>query len=166
MNYDPKELEMGIAAEKDHEQDKAKMLNPDDSLAKTIALRHLKEDPRYYSKLKAAGLDKETSEGALTPLEAGMAECDEMPNVAIISIEEPAAAASQVPLSSSNLGKGGKPKPLAATGLTAPETKVINNKNTVSATKTPSMIATPSSSDAIDHFCGQINNGIEAQEEV
>jgi len=165
MNIDPKELEMGIAAEKDHEQDKAKMLNPDNSLAKVIALHHLKEDPRYYSKLKAAGLE-ETSEGALTPLEAGMAECDEMPNVAIISIEEPAAAASQVPLSSSNLGKNGTPKPLTPTGLTAPETKVINNKNTVSATKTPSMIATPSSSDAIDHFCGQINNGIEAQEEV
>jgi len=40
----------------------------------------------------------------------------------------------------------------------------VNNKNTVAATKTPSMIATPSSSDAIDHFCGQINNGIAAQE--
>ena len=162
MNIDPKELAMGIAAEKDHEYDKEKMLNPDDSLAKTIALRHLKEDPRYYTKLKAAGLDEETNEGALTPLEAGMAECGETPQVAIISVEEPTA--SQVPLSSSNLGKGGTPKPLTPTGLTAPETKVINNKNTVAATKTPSMIATPSSSDAIDHFCGQINNGIAAQE--
>jgi hypothetical protein len=164
MNIDPKELAMGIAAEKDHEQDKAKMLNPDNSLAKTIALHHLKEDPRYYSKLKAAGLEEETSEGALTPLEAGYHEGIQTPNVAIISIEEPVA--SQAPLSSSNLGKGGNAKPLTSTGLTAPETKVVNNKNTVSATKTPSMIATPSSSDAIDHFCGQINNGIDAQEEV
>jgi hypothetical protein len=162
MNIDPKELAMGIAAEKDHEYDKEKMSNSDDSLAKTIALRHLKEDPRYYTKLKAAGLEEETSEGALTPLEAGMAECGETPQVVIIPIEKPAAA--QTPLSSSNLGKGGKPKPLTPTGLTAPETKVINNKNTVAATKTPSMIATPSSSDAIDHFCGQINNGIAAQE--
>ena len=97
MNIDPKELAMGIAAEKDHEYDKEKMLNPDDSLAKTIALRHLKEDPRYYTKLKAAGLDEETNEGALTPLEAGMAECGETPQVAIISVEEPTA--SQVPLS-------------------------------------------------------------------
>jgi hypothetical protein len=156
MNYDPKELALGTKIEHEHTQD--------DALARKIATDHLKEDPRYYTKLKAAGLEEETSEGALTPLEAGMAECGETPQVAIISIEEPAAAASQVPLSSSNLGKGGKPKPLTPTGLTAPETKVINNKNTVAATKTPSMIATPSSSDAIDHFCGQINNGIAAQE--
>ena len=154
MNYDPKELALGTKIEHEHTQD--------DALARKIATDHLKEDPRYYTKLKAAGLEEETSEGALTPLEAGYHEGIQTPNVAIISIEEPVA--SQVPLSSSNLGKGGKPKPLTPTGLTAPETKVINNKNTVAATKTPSMIATPSSSDAIDHFCGQINNGIAAQE--
>ena len=154
MNYDPKELALGTKIEHEHTQD--------DALARKIATDHLKEDPRYYTKLKAAGLEEETSEGALTPLEAGMAECGETPQVAIISIEEPAAA--QAPLSSSNLGKGGNPKPLTPTGLTAPETKVINNKNTVAATKTPSMIAMPTTSDAIDHFCGQINNGIAAQE--
>lgn len=154
MNYDPKELALGTKIEHEHTQD--------DALARKIATDHLKEDPRYYTKLKAAGLEEETSEGALTPLEAGMAECGEPPQVAIISIEEPAAA--QAPLSSSNLGKSGKPKPLTPTGLTAPETKVINNKNTVAATKTPSMIAMPTTSDAIDHFCGQINNGIAAQE--
>jgi hypothetical protein len=154
MNYDPKELALGTKIEHEHTQD--------DALARKIATDHLKEDPRYYTKLKAAGLEEETSEGALTPLEAGYHEGIQTPNVAIISIEEPAAA--QAPLSSSNLGKGGKPKPLTPTGLTAPETKVINNKNTVAATKTPSMIVTPSSSDAIDHFCGQINNGIAAQE--
>lgn len=155
MFYDKKALALGIKHEMEHTKDHA--------LATKIAVDHLLEDPKYYYKLDAAGLE-ETDEGALTPLEAGMAECGETPQVAIISIEEPAAA--QVPLSSSNLGKGGKPKPLTPTGLTAPETKVINNKNTVAATKTPYMIATPSSSDAIDHFCGQINNGIEAQEEV
>ena len=162
MNIDPTELEMGIAVEKDHADDKTKMCSKDGDLAKAIALRHLKDDPRYYSKLKAAGLEEETSEGALTPLEAGYHEGIQTPNIAILSIEEPVA--SQAPLSSSNLGKGGNAKPLTSTGLTAPETKVVNNKNTVSATKTPSMIATPSSSDAIDHFCGQINNGIAAQE--
>jgi hypothetical protein len=157
MFYDKKALALGIKHEMEHTKDHA--------LATKIAVDHLLEDPKYYDKLVAAGLE-ETDEGALTPLEAGMTECGETPDVAIISIEEPAVAASQVPLSSSNLGKGGTPKPLTPTGLTAPETKVINNKNTVSATKTPSMIAMPTTSDAIDHFCGQINNGIEAQEEV
>ena len=154
MNIDPKELALGTKIEHEHTQD--------DALARKIATDHLKEDPRYYTKLKAAGLEEETSEGALTPLESGYHEGIQTPNIAILSIEEPVA--SQAPLSSSNLGKGGNAKPLTSTGLTAPETKVVNNKNTVSATKTPSMIANPSSSDAIDHFCGQINNGIAAQE--
>jgi hypothetical protein len=154
MFYDKKALALGIKHEMEHTKDHA--------LATKIAVDHLLEDPKYYDKLVAAGLE-ETDEGALTPLEAGMAECGETPQVVIISPDN-IAAASQVRLSSSDLGKGGKPKPLTPTGLTAPEPKVINNKNTVAATKTPSMIATPSSSDAIDHFCGQINNGIAAQE--
>lgn len=138
MQYDPQELATGTRIEGEHTKDV--------KLAQKIAMDHLGEDPRYYTKLKAAGLEEE---GALTPLEAGMAECGETPQVVIIPIEKPAAA--QAPLSSSNLGKGGKPKPLTPTGLTAPETKVINDKNTVSYGKTPTI---GNNSDPVDHFCG------------
>jgi len=145
MNIDPTELEMGIAVEKDHADDKTKMCSKDSDLAKAIALRHLKDDPRYYTKLKAAGLEEE---GALTPLEAGMAEQGAVPSVAIVTIEAPSA--SQKGLSSSNLGSG-VPKKLSTTNLEAPETKVVNDKNTVSYGKTPTI---GNNSDPVDHFCG------------
>jgi len=48
LKYDPKELEMGIQIELEHADDK--------EAAKQIALDHLMEDPKYYSKLKKAGL--------------------------------------------------------------------------------------------------------------
>jgi hypothetical protein len=41
---DPKQLAMGGSVEKEHTGSKV--------LAKEIALDHLKEDPKYYSKLK------------------------------------------------------------------------------------------------------------------
>jgi 8-oxo-dGTP pyrophosphatase MutT (NUDIX family) len=47
---DSHELEVGIGEEYEHTNDK--------SVAKKIALQHLAEDPKYYSKLKKAGLVK------------------------------------------------------------------------------------------------------------
>ena len=44
IKADPKELAMGIKVEKEHTNNK--------EAAKTIALQHLAEDPKYYSKLK------------------------------------------------------------------------------------------------------------------
>ena len=47
---DPKQLEMGIKVEMEHTDDPA--------VAKRIALQHLAEDPEYYTKLTAAGLEE------------------------------------------------------------------------------------------------------------
>jgi hypothetical protein len=137
MQYDPQELATGTRIEGEHTKDV--------KLAQKIAMDHLNDDPEYYSKLKAAGLEEE---GALTPLEAGMAEQDVVPSVAIVTIEAPSA--SQKGLSSSNLGSG-VPKKLSTTNLEAPETKVINDKNTVSYGKTPTIGHT---ADPVNHFCG------------
>jgi len=43
-DVDPEELKMGIEIEKEHTDDL--------EIAKTIALQHLAEDPKYYTKLK------------------------------------------------------------------------------------------------------------------
>ena len=53
-DFDSKELAMGIKTEMEHTNSKEK--------AKEIALDHLTEDPKYYTKLKAAGLADELSE--------------------------------------------------------------------------------------------------------
>jgi hypothetical protein len=47
-DVDPKQLEMGIKVEMEHTDDK--------KVAKTIALDHLAEDPKYYTKLAKAKL--------------------------------------------------------------------------------------------------------------
>lgn len=47
-DFDNKELSAGIKVELEHTNDK--------QLAKEIAMDHLKEDPRYYTKLKKAKL--------------------------------------------------------------------------------------------------------------
>jgi hypothetical protein len=44
IDYDPKELAMGIKVEMEH--------TTDTDVAETIAKQHLAEDPKYYSKLK------------------------------------------------------------------------------------------------------------------
>jgi hypothetical protein len=49
-DVDPKELAMGIEVEMEHTDDKAK--------AKIIALQHLAEDPKYYTKLKSLDLEE------------------------------------------------------------------------------------------------------------
>jgi hypothetical protein len=56
-NIDPAELAMGIKIEKEHTKDEA--------MAKEIARDHLSEDPRYYTKLKQAGLADELKEQGL-----------------------------------------------------------------------------------------------------
>jgi hypothetical protein len=43
-DFDPDQLRMGIASEMEHTKDR--------SIAREIAMDHLKEDPRYYTKLK------------------------------------------------------------------------------------------------------------------
>lgn len=50
---DPFELKKGISVEMEHTQDSAK--------AKIIALQHLAEDPRYYTKLSKIGLEESNS---------------------------------------------------------------------------------------------------------
>jgi hypothetical protein len=49
--FDPKEVELGLAAEMEHTEDI--------SIAAVIVKDHLTEDPKYYTKLKAAGLEQE-----------------------------------------------------------------------------------------------------------
>jgi hypothetical protein len=51
-DVDSKELEMGIKVEMEHTDDPAK--------AKVIALQHLAEDPKYYTKLASLGLEEKT----------------------------------------------------------------------------------------------------------
>jgi hypothetical protein len=46
--FDPRQLRMGVQVEREHTDD------PD--IAREIAMDHLVEDPRYYTKLRRAGL--------------------------------------------------------------------------------------------------------------
>ena len=50
MNMDSSELAMGIKVEMEHTEDMA--------VAKKIAMDHLAENPKYYSELKASGIEK------------------------------------------------------------------------------------------------------------
>jgi len=54
-DVDPKELKMGIKVEMEHTDDPSK--------AKIIALQHLAEDPKYYTKLKSLNLQENASYG-------------------------------------------------------------------------------------------------------
>jgi len=58
-DVDSKELKMGIEVEMEHTDDPAK--------AKVIALQHLAEDPKYYTKLASLGLEEKTLTEALDP---------------------------------------------------------------------------------------------------
>ena len=59
-DVDPKELKMGIEVEMEHTDSKKK--------AKVIALQHLAEDPKYYTKLAKVGLEEEQQKDELKPL--------------------------------------------------------------------------------------------------
>lgn len=160
-NIDPKELEMGTKHEHEHTKD--------DALARKIAMDHLKDDPKYYTKLKKAGLEQE---GAMTNLEKGYVEecgCDDdvgtvepiTPAVAVIKIAGSAMGADgQQKLSSSNLGSSGTPKPLQSTDLEAPAEKNKVGPNKVVVSKTPPFGGVKSG-DALDHFASQIQASID-----
>lgn len=162
MFYDKAELKKGIQHEKEHTMDEA--------LATKIAVDHLLEDPKYYTKLGKAGLD----EGALTPLEAGMDECGDpsddhgasdtgmvlpvAPSVAVFKIDTPPSLGAMVTgddqqkLSSSGLGDNGNPKPLTTTNLTAPTEKNKVGPNKIAVGSTPKI----GNADALDHFGSQM----------
>ena len=63
-DVDPKELKMGIKVEMEHTDDPSK--------AKIIALQHLAEDPKYYTKLASLGLEENNPEdGKAAPYGSG-----------------------------------------------------------------------------------------------
>lgn len=153
-NIDPKEIEMGTKHEHEHTKD--------DALARKIAMDHLKEDPKYYSKLKKAGLEEEVDEGAMTNLEKGYVEEDGAidvvapvaPTVAVVKITGDVDG-GQEKLGSSGLGQSGTPKPLKSDKLEAPAEKNQVGPNKVIVGKTPA-IGGATSCDPLDHFGGQM----------
>jgi len=142
MFYKQSDLEAGIKDEMEHTGDR--------DLATKIAVDHLLQDKDYYSKLKAAGLEQE---GAMTPAELGLEE-----DLTIVASDE--ELGEQPELASSDLGAE-TPKPLKSSQIDAPETKVINNKNTVGYEKTPSMAGSSNcNSDASDYFGDKISKAL------
>ena len=137
-NIDSSELQMGIDVEKEHTQD--------EELARKIAMDHLAEDPNYYSKLNAAGLghgdEQDFGDTSTVVVTLAAPICSDMD--------------SQGTLTTSGLGSG-SPKPLKSTNLKAPETKVVNDKNTVVYGKTPTIAGI---ADPLNHFASQIQAGI------
>jgi hypothetical protein len=140
----PNELAMGTKIEHEHTQD--------DLLAKKIALDHLGEDPRYYSKLNAAGLEEDETPVNPQPV---------VTTIALVAKPED----SQSPLTSSGLGKGGQQKPLQPSKTDAPETKIVNNKNTIGYSKTQPLNPN-TDSDPVNHFCGQIAGAMVGQDQI
>ena len=139
MSINPKEIEMGTKHEHEHTKD--------DALARKIAMDHLKDDHHYYSKLKKAGLEQE---GAMTPLESGMDECEyDMPTVAVIQVSsEPVG---QTSLKSSGLGKGGTATPLKTSNIKAPAEKAKVGANKIVVGQTPTISG---NADPLDHYFG------------
>ena len=69
-DVDPKELKMGVEVEMEHTNDPAE--------AKIIALQHLAEDPKYYTKLTSLGLEEnKPQDGKAAPYGSGYNEVDE-----------------------------------------------------------------------------------------
>ena len=126
------ELEIGMDTEQDHTLDKDTMCSQDTDLARVIAQQHLKDDSKYYSKLKASGLD-------------------DMPTVAVIQVS--AEPVGQTSLNSSGLGKGGTATPLKTSNIKAPAEKAKIGANKIVVGKTPTMSG---NADPLDHYCGMI----------
>ena len=126
------ELEIGMDTEQDHTLDKDTMCSQDTDLARVIAQQHLKDDSKYYSKLKASGLD-------------------DMPTVAVIQVS--AEPVGQTSLNSSGLGKGGTATPLKTSNIKAPAEKSKIGANKIVVGKTPTMSG---NADPLDHYCGMI----------
>jgi hypothetical protein len=69
-DVDPKELKMGVEVEMEHTKNPAE--------AKIIALQHLAEDPKYYTKLASLGLEEnKPQDGKAAPYGSGYNEVDE-----------------------------------------------------------------------------------------
>ena len=126
------ELEIGMDTEQDHTLDKDTMCSQDTDLARVIAQQHLKDDSKYYSKLKASGLD-------------------DMPTVAVIQVS--AEPVGQTSLNSSGLGKGGTATPLKTSNIKAPAEKAKIGANKIVVGKTPTMSG---NADPLDHYCGMV----------
>lgn len=126
------ELEVGMDTEQDHTLDKHEMCSQDTDLARVIAQQHLKDDSKYYSKLKASGLD-------------------DIPTVAVVQVS--AEPVSQTSLNSSGLGKGGIATPLKTSNIKAPAEKAKIGANKIVVGKTPTMSG---NADPLDHYCGMI----------
>lgn len=126
------ELEIGMDTEQDHTLDKHEMCSQDTDLARVIAQQHLKDDSKYYSKLKASGLD-------------------DIPTVAVVQVS--AEPVSQTSLNSSGLGKGGIATPLKTSNIKAPAEKAKIGANKIVVGKTPTMSG---NADPLDHYCGMI----------
>ena len=126
------ELEIGMDTEQDHTLDKDTMCSQDTDLARVIAQQHLKDDSKYYSKLKASGLD-------------------DMPTVAVIQVS--AEPVGQTSLNSSGLGKGGTATPLKTSNIKAPAEKAKIGANKIVVGTTPTMSG---NADPLDHYCGMI----------
>ena len=144
-----------LEVEKEHTDDVA--------LATKIAMDHLKEDPKYYTKLKAAGLEEcgcEDPAAGVASMEVDPSTLNgivvQIPNqtadVAAINVD----GGSQKPLSSSGLGVSGTPKPLASTEIESPDPKKVG-PNTVATTKTPAMTT---SADPLDHYASKIQSAL------
>jgi len=126
------ELEIGMDTEQDHTLDKDTMCSQDTDLARVIAQQHLKDDSKYYSKLKASGLD-------------------DIPTVAVVQVS--AEPVGQTSLNSSGLGKGGTATPLKTSNIKAPAEKAKIGANKIVVGKTPTMSG---NADPLDHYCGMI----------
>jgi hypothetical protein len=146
-NIDQNELKIGIQVEKEHTQDEA--------LATKIAMDHLKEDPKYYTKLKAAGLEEygNMDIGNVSPI---------APSIAVVKLAAPVIGAvmggndDQEKLTSSGLGSFGVPKPLKSDKLEAPEESNKVGPNSVAVSKTPP-IGGQAMCDPLDHYGAQMN---------
>jgi hypothetical protein len=146
-NIDQNELKIGIQVEKEHTQDEA--------LATKIAMDHLKEDPKYYTKLKAAGLEEygNMDIGNVSPI---------APSIAVVKLAAPVIGAvmggndDQEKLTSSGLGSSGVPKPLKSDKLEAPEESNKVGPNSVAVSKTPP-IGGQAMCDPLDHYGAQMN---------
>ena len=148
-NIDPAQLKMGIEIEKEHTSDHA--------LAQKIAMDHLKEDPKYYTKLKAAGLEECGYDDVQSAPEANVAVIKINPATQTGIVRGMADSGQQKPLASSGLGIGGQAKPLTSTNIESPDTKKVG-PNTVATTKTPPVM---SGSDPLDYFASKIQSALE-----
>ncbi len=132
MSYDQKQLQIGTGIETESAEDPR--------LGQKIAMGNLRDDPKHYSKINAAGLAQEAG-----------------PQIAVIGVGT--STQGQQKLTSSGLGKNGVPKPLKSDNLDAPD-----GNNHVSAKKTAPLGGnTNCVSDPTEFFGSQISKALKAE---